>query len=88
MEWEADPITASHSDYTPQNGMVTFPPGVDSMPLPLSIVDDDEPEFAETLRVELTAIVNGGDGGGVLGGELSAVVTILPSDDPNGALGA
>ena len=59
-------------------------------PLPLlhncqtSILDDLEPEFQESLTLNLVTV----DGGArINAGSKSATVNILPSDDPNGALG-
>ncbi|CAI8030499.1 Adhesion G-protein coupled receptor V1 [Geodia barretti] len=82
VDWEAVAITAQSSDFTPQSGSVVLADGVSSTQLPLSIVDDTEPEFSETLTVSLV----GSGRGARLDGILSATVTILTSDDPNGAL--
>ena len=82
MDWEAVAVTAQSSDFTPQSGSVVLADGSSSTQLPLSIVDDTEPEFSETLSVSLV----GSGGGARLDGVLSATVTILASDDPNGAL--
>ena len=83
VSWEATPITASAADYNPSIGVVTLPSGVQSMPLPLSIFDDGEPEFQEEFTVRIVGV----SGGARLGSLTSATVTIDSSDDPNGALG-
>ena len=82
VDWEAVPLTAQSSDFIPSSGVVVLDNGVSSIQLPLSIIDDTEPEFSETLSVSLV----GSGGGARLGAVLTATVTILASDDPNGAL--
>ena len=82
VDWEAVPVTAQSSDFIPQSGTVELADGVSSVTLPLSIINDSEPEFAETLSVSLVA----SGGGAGLDGTLTATVTITASDDPNGAL--
>ena len=82
MDWEATAITAQTSDYIPQSGTVELADGVSSTQLPLSIINDAVPEFAETLSVSLVG--SGGDAR--LDGVLTATITILANDDPNGAL--
>ena len=82
MDWEATVVTAQSSDFIPQSGRVQLADDVSSAQLPLSIVNDNEPEFAETLSVTLVA----SSGGARLDGVLTATVTISASDDPNGAL--
>ena len=83
VDWEATAITAQSSDFIPRSGTVQLAEGVSSARLPLSVINDADPEFAETLRVNLVG--SGGDAR--LGGVLVATVTILANDDPNGALG-
>ena len=85
VQWEASPNTADASDYTPMGARVTFPPEVSSATIPLFILDDVEPEFAENFTVRLldVSII----GGARLGDIDAATINILPSDDPNGALG-
>ena len=85
MQWEAVPNTAGTSDYTPEGGRVTFPPGVSSATIPFFILDDFEPEFTESLTLRL--LDAGITGGARLGDTDSAIINVLPSDDPNGALG-
>ena len=82
VDWVAVAGTAESTDFTPQSGTVVLADGVSSTPLPLSIIDDTEPEFSETLSVSLV----GSGGGARLSGIETATVTILASDDPNGAL--
>ena len=82
MDWEAVAVTAQSSDFVPQRGTVELTDGVSSTQLPLSIINDNEPEFEETLSVNLV----GSGGGARLDGTLAATVTIPASDDPNGAL--
>ena len=79
----ATPTTADTSDFSPSTGTILFPPGGTSATLPLFILDDNQPEFTESLSVTLVGI----DGGARLGEIQSTAVNILPSDDPNGALG-
>ena len=83
VEWRAVAVTAQSSDFSPQNGTVYLAPGASSVQLPLSIVNDNSPEFPETLSVSLLAA----GGGARLGDILTTTVTILANDDPNGALG-
>ena len=83
MGWEAVAVTAQSADFSPQSGTVQIAAGASSAQLPLSIINDSDPEFSETLSVSLLAA----GGGARLGGILMATVTILANDDPNGALG-
>lgn len=63
---------------------VTLPEGVVSKLLPIHLIDDLLPEQQEVFYVELQNQITGG---AVLGTTSYAVVTILPSDDPNGLFG-
>lgn len=83
VQWQVTPITASTSDVNALSGTVFFAPGVNSTVVPLSILDDQEPEFEESLTVELF----GETGGARIGERQSTVVNILANDDPNGAVG-
>ena len=83
VQWEAVPVTASESDYSLVSGTVTFAPMESEMPLPLTIVDDNLPEFSEQFLVRLVSV----SGSATLGGVIVATVTIEANDDPNGALG-
>lgn len=83
MDWEVTAVTAQSSDFFPQSGTVEIVAGASSTQLPLSIINDSDPEFSETLLVSLVAV----GGGARLGGVLTATITIQSNDDPNGALG-
>ena len=83
VQWEAAAVTAQTADFAPQGGTVQIPPDTSSAQLPLSIINDDDPEFSETLSVSLLAA----GGGARLGNLLTTIVTIQSNDDPNGALG-
>ncbi|XP_048257204.1 adhesion G-protein coupled receptor V1-like isoform X2 [Haliotis rufescens] len=52
--------------------------------LPIRIENDFIPETSERFRIELLDSITGGAS---LGSARQAIVTILPSDDPNGAFG-
>jgi hypothetical protein len=71
-------------DYEVLSDMVTLPEGVVSRTLPIRLINDLIPEQQEVFYVELENQVTGG---AVLGTSSYAVVTILPSDDPNGLFG-
>lgn len=71
-------------DYEVLTDTVTLPEGVVSRPLPIRLIDDLIPEQEEVFYVELQNQITGG---AVLGTSSVAVVTILPSDDPNGLFG-
>lgn len=83
VQWEAVPGIADATDYSPQGGVLIIPAGVRTVPLPVAILDDDEPEFSETFVVRLLG-VSGGSRLGVLN---SATITVTANDDPNGAFG-
>lgn len=83
VDWEAMAITAQSSDFFPQSGTVEIEAGASSAQLPLSIINDSEPEFSETLSVSLVDV----SGGARMGSIQTAIITILANDDPNGALG-
>ena len=82
MQWEAVAVTAQPADYAPQSGSVQIPAETSSVELPLSIINDNDPEFSETLTVRLVAA----GGGARLGNLLTSSVRIEQNDDPNGAL--
>jgi hypothetical protein len=70
------------TDYTaPISRVLTFDPGVRSVPLPVSIMQDTIEEASETIRFALRDPT----GGMVLGARPSTVLTIT-DDDPAGAL--
>ncbi|XP_061172919.1 adhesion G-protein coupled receptor V1-like [Saccostrea echinata] len=68
-------------DFEVLTDTVLLPEGVVSRPLPIRLIDDLIPEQQEVFYVELENQITGG---AVLGSASYAVVTILPSDDPNG----
>ena len=72
-----------NQDYIVNGNQVTLPKGVSSVPLPITIKDDNIPEPSETFTVTLVQVY----GGGVLGTIKETNVIILVSDDPNGAFG-
>lgn len=71
-------------DYEVLTDTVILPEGVISKLLPIRLIDDLLPEQQEVFYVELQNQITGG---AVLGTTSYAVVTILPSDDPNGLFG-
>ena len=83
VSWQATPGSADSADFSPVSGVVVIPEGVASMPLPLAVLDDTEPEFSEQFTVQLLSV----SGGGRQGDVNRATVTIEASDDPNGAFG-
>ena len=83
MVWQALPNTATSSDFIPLNGIDSIPAGSSISPVTLLILDDILPEFTEEFSIQLVAV----EGGARLGTITSASVSILPSDDPNGAFG-
>ena len=83
VSWRALSGSANSSDFSPTSGTLTIIEGVASVPLPLAVTDDTEPEFSEMFTVQLVGV----SGGGSLGDRIQAQVTIQDSDDPNGAFG-
>ena len=77
-----DPATPG-VDFRPMNGTITFAENVTSVALPLRMVEDSLPEFAEKFTVQLYSPV----GGARIGSIAVTTVTIAESDDPNGAFG-
>lgn len=71
-------------DFSLLSSQVVLASGETSKLLSLIIVDDLIPEMSESFTVEL---VNQVTGGAVLGVAYRAVITIEPSDDPNGVFG-
>ena len=65
---------------TPSSSVVTFQDGENEATISVTVVDDDTPEETERLEISLTSTT----GDAVLVTPTTAVVTILPSDDPNG----
>ena len=71
-------------DFSLLSQQVVLNSGETSKLVPLIIVDDRVPELRETFNIELLDQVTGG---AVVGENRSSVITILPSDDPNGVFG-
>lgn len=83
IRWEAIPSTADAADFSPQEGTVNIPAEVISVTLPIAVLEDSIPEFAEQFSVRLLSV----SGGGRLGTLVTTTVNIRASDDPNGAFG-
>ena len=83
VEFRVSSGTATISDYAPTLGSVTLIAGQTSTSVPITIIDDTEPEFDENFTVELIRVT----GGASLGQASQATVTILANDDPNGRFG-
>ena len=83
VDWTTSTGTASSNDFTPAAAFINIPNGQNGGLIPLNIIDDDIPEFSETFTVHLISAL----GGARLGSTTSTTVTILPNDDPYGALG-
>ncbi|KAL8615958.1 hypothetical protein ACOMHN_034634 [Nucella lapillus] len=71
-------------DFSQLSRQVVLTSGETSKVLPIIIIDDRVPELSEKFTVEL---LNQITGGASLGQNRSAVITIQPSDDPNGVFG-
>ncbi|XP_069736689.1 adhesion G-protein coupled receptor V1, partial [Phaenicophaeus curvirostris] len=69
-------------DYVIHNNSVIFHHGQNQTFIYVSIVDDEESEFAEQFEIQLT----GATGGAVLGLHLVSQVTIAKSDSPQGVV--
>ncbi|XP_053910929.1 adhesion G-protein coupled receptor V1 [Cuculus canorus] len=67
-------------DYVIHNNSVIFYHGQNQTFIYISIIDDEESEFAEQFEIQLT----GATGGAVLGLHLVSQVTIAKSDSPQG----
>ncbi|NWV35380.1 GPR98 protein, partial [Grantiella picta] len=67
-------------DYVIHNNSVTFYHGQNQSFIYISIINDEESEFAEQFEIQLT----GATGGAVLGLHLVSQVTIVKSDSPQG----
>ncbi|XP_035385851.1 adhesion G-protein coupled receptor V1 [Electrophorus electricus] len=68
------------SDYILPNGSLTFRHGQNISYINISIVDDLDSEYNEMFEIRLTTAT----GGAMLGGQLSAQITIAKSDSPSG----
>ncbi|KAF1420925.1 G-protein coupled receptor 98, partial [Spheniscus magellanicus] len=69
-------------DYVIHNNSVIFYHGQNETFIYISIIDDEESEFAEQFEIQLT----GASGGAVLGLHLVSQVTIAKSDSPQGII--
>ncbi|OXB60111.1 hypothetical protein ASZ78_001978 [Callipepla squamata] len=67
-------------DYIIHNNSVAFHHGQNQTFIYISIIDDEESEFAEQFEIQLT----GATGGAVLGLHLVSQITIAKSDSPQG----
>lgn len=71
-------------DFALTSNQIVLGSGETSKLVPLVIVNDLIPEMSESFTVELLDQVTGT---AKVGSARSAVITILPSDDPNGVFG-
>ncbi|XP_073534717.1 adhesion G-protein coupled receptor V1 isoform X1 [Phyllobates terribilis] len=78
--WEALPVTASHEDFTPSSGNLTFSDGQSLAVIEIFILDDTIIEFLETFNISLKEVTNGAK----LGKETTIMVNIPPNDSPLG----
>uniref|UniRef100_A0A3Q3GBS3 Adhesion G-protein coupled receptor V1 n=1 Tax=Labrus bergylta TaxID=56723 RepID=A0A3Q3GBS3_9LABR len=78
--WEAQPITADLSDFSPSSGNITFLDGQKKAMIAINILDDKLVETAETFRVDLLRVI----GGARLGEVTSVTINIPPNDSPLG----
>ncbi|CAB1319363.1 unnamed protein product, partial [Coregonus sp. 'balchen'] len=69
-------------DYSLNNGSLTFLHGQNTSHINVSIIDDQDREYAETFEIQLS----GATGGAILGTHLISRVTIAKSDSPNGVV--
>ena len=68
---------------TDVTGQVTCQGGEQYCILPITLQDDDDPEFAQSFLVELTGV---GAGASLAASNLFANVTMADSDYPNGLM--
>lgn len=71
-------------DFSLLSNQVVLSSGESSKLVPLIIIDDRIPELSETFTIELLDQISGG---AILGSNRTSVITIEPSDDPNGVFG-
>nr|XP_006812422.1 PREDICTED: G protein coupled receptor 98-like protein isoform X1 [Saccoglossus kowalevskii] len=82
VRFQAIAMTAQASiDYSVSSSDVILLNGETYKAIPVEIVNDGIPEVEETFEIRLLDQIFGGAS---LGSPTSAVITILPSDDPNG----
>uniref|UniRef100_A0A8C7IVD8 Adhesion G-protein coupled receptor V1 n=1 Tax=Oncorhynchus kisutch TaxID=8019 RepID=A0A8C7IVD8_ONCKI len=76
-------LTASPGlDFGLANGSLTFLHGHNTSHINVTIIDDQDREYAETFEIQLSSAT----GGAILGTHLVASVTIAKSDSPNGVV--
>ncbi|XP_055742122.1 adhesion G-protein coupled receptor V1 isoform X1 [Salvelinus fontinalis] len=76
-------LTASPGlDYSLANGSLTFLHGHNTSHINVTIIDDQDREYAEMFEIQLFSAT----GGAILGTHLVASVTIAKSDSPNGVV--
>uniref|UniRef100_A0A3Q2PRU9 Adhesion G-protein coupled receptor V1 n=1 Tax=Fundulus heteroclitus TaxID=8078 RepID=A0A3Q2PRU9_FUNHE len=81
--WEAQPITADPSDYTPVSGNITFQDGQVKSIIAITILDDEQVEASESFRVDLLRVI-----GGARLGQVTSITVVIPSNDsPLGRFG-
>uniref|UniRef100_A0A3Q3W600 Adhesion G-protein coupled receptor V1 n=1 Tax=Mola mola TaxID=94237 RepID=A0A3Q3W600_MOLML len=81
--WEAEPITAGLTDFSPTSGNISFKDGQREATIAFTILDDDVVETAEAFRVNLLRVI----GGARLGEITSVTISIPPNDSPLGKFG-
>ena len=85
MKFEVVAETATYGlDYSITSTDVVLASGETEKVVPIDIINDRIPELDETFVVRLLPAVTGG---AALGAITETQVTILKSDDPNGAFG-
>ncbi|XP_057687080.1 adhesion G-protein coupled receptor V1 isoform X4 [Corythoichthys intestinalis] len=81
--WEAQPITADLTDFTPSSGNITFQDGQREAVIAVTIMDDDHVEASEKFKVTLLRVI-----GGARLGDLTYVTVDIPANDsPLGRFG-
>ena len=78
-------ITANGSDYVILFRNITLLEDQRVAAVPVNILDDQEPEFEQTFRINLLS--SGIQGGAVLGNPVECTVTITENDYPYGLIG-
>ncbi|XP_017272706.1 adhesion G-protein coupled receptor V1 [Kryptolebias marmoratus] len=78
--WEAQPITADLNDFSPTSGNITFQDGQKEAMIAITILNDEQVETSETLRVYLLRVI----GGARFGQVTSVTITVPPNDSPLG----
>ena len=71
--------TTPGADYAPTSGLLTFGPGVASLKVPLTVVNDTRAEDSETVDLSLT-IQSSVPPGAALGSQTTSTLTILDND--------